>query len=175
MSVASALRIQRAINARRAERGFGAMTVTTAADFLRGGSPTFARAFDRRGSLLCTIQRALDEGWTAFVARARVEAGKTVGASSLLVGGLPDACMPLPYFQAGETELPRGAVVLPDIPPHPSQIEALTLIAANRRVVLVCGRRWGTRRRLAKHAMRANCRRPTPRPKDARRSGPGAW
>ena len=51
--------------------------------------------------------------------------------------------MPLPYFQAGETELPRGAVVLPDIPPHPSQIEALTLIAANRRVVLVCGRRWG--------------------------------
>ena len=149
MSVASALRIQRAINARRAELGFGAMTVTTAADFLRGGSPTFARAFDRRGSLLCTIQRALDEGWTAFVARAMVEAGKTVGASSLLVGGLPDG-MPLPHFQAGETELPRGAVVLPDIPPHSSQIEALTLIAANRRVVLVCGRRWGTRRRLAK-------------------------
>ena len=101
------------------------MTVTTAADFLRGGSPTFARAFDRRGSLVCTIQRALDEGWTAFVARARVEAGKTIGANSLLVGGLPDG-MPLPHFQAGETELPRGAVVLPDIPPHPSQIEALT-------------------------------------------------
>ena len=57
--------------------------------------------------------------------------------------------MPLPYFQAGETELPRGAVVLPDIPPHPSQIEALTLIAANRRVVLVCGRRWGKTSLLA--------------------------
>jgi hypothetical protein len=148
MSLASALRIQRAINTRRAERGFGAMTVTTAADFLCGGPPTFARAFDRRGSLVCTIQRALDEGWTAFVARARVEAVKTVGASSLLVGGLPDG-LPLPYFQAGETELPRGAVVLPDIPPHPSQIEALKLIAANRRVVLVCGRRWGKTSLLA--------------------------
>lgn len=98
MSLASALRIQRAINTRRAERGFGAMTVTTAADFLCGGPPTFARAFDRRGSLVCTIQRALDEGWTAFVARARVEAVKTVGASSLLVGGLPDG-LPLPYVK----------------------------------------------------------------------------
>ena len=60
MSVASALRIQRAINARRAERGFGAMTVATGGDFLRGGSPTFARAFDGRGSLVCTIQRTLE-------------------------------------------------------------------------------------------------------------------
>ena len=37
----------------------------------------------------------------------------------------------------------RGAVILPDIPPHPSQLEALELIAANRRVALVAGRRWG--------------------------------
>jgi hypothetical protein len=34
-------------------------------------------------------------------------------------------------------------VTLPDIPLHPSQREAVALIEANRRVCLVCGRRWG--------------------------------
>ena len=33
------------------------MTITIAADFLCGGAPSFARAFDRRGSLVGTTQR----------------------------------------------------------------------------------------------------------------------
>ena len=140
MSVASALRIQRAINARR-RRGWD-VTVTAAADFLRGGAPTFARAFDRKGALVFTAERLENEPWTAFRARAGAEAGRVAGAASLLIGGLPDG-MPPPCFEAGETELPRDAVVLPDIPPHPSQLEALKLIHAHRRVALVAGRRWG--------------------------------
>ena len=136
----------------------GDITVTVAANFLHGGQPTFARAFDRRGTLLTTVQRAQGEPWAAF--RARVdEAGRAAGASSLLIGGLPDAIgdmeymdgmvgtmadgMPHPYLQAGETDLPRGAVTLPEASLHPSQVEALDLIRAHRRVALVGGRRWG--------------------------------
>ena len=79
--------------------------------------------------------------------RTKEEASKVAGACSLLIGGLPDG-MPPPYFQTGETEastsdLPRGAVTLPDTPPHPSQLEALDLIREHRRAVLVAGRRWG--------------------------------
>jgi hypothetical protein len=74
MSVTSALRIQRAINARRAERSSGAVITTVAADFLHGRAPCFARMFDQRGTLISAIQRAPDEGWAAFTARARVDA-----------------------------------------------------------------------------------------------------
>ena len=49
------------------------IVVTVAADFLRGGEPTFARAFDRRGSLLIGLQRLKDEPRRAFEVRARVE------------------------------------------------------------------------------------------------------
>ena len=70
MSTVSALRHQRAINMRRAERAAGAMTITVAADFLRGGAPKFARAFDRRGALVFSTQRLEDEPWAAFRARA---------------------------------------------------------------------------------------------------------
>jgi hypothetical protein len=158
VSVVTAIRAQRAINMRRAEQRFGSTTVTTAADFLRGGAPTFARAFNRRGALLTTIQRAPGEAWAAFRARGVEEAGRTAGASSLLIGGLPDAIgdtggmpgviadMPHPYFQTRETDadgLPRGAIVLREASLHPSQVQALDVIRANRRVALVCGRRWG--------------------------------
>ena len=51
--------------------------------------------------------------------------------------------------------VPRGAVTLPDIPPHPSQREALELIGANRRVALVAGRRWGKTATLAMLAIDA--------------------
>ena len=47
------------------------IVVTVAADFLHGGEPTFARVFDRRGSLLIGRQRLRDEPWRAFEARAR--------------------------------------------------------------------------------------------------------
>ena len=87
MSVASALRIQRAINLRRGERLAGVLSTLVAADFLRGGSPTFARAFDRKGSMVCTIQRAPGEGWAAFKARAEEEAGKDHGGVSAPRGG----------------------------------------------------------------------------------------
>ena len=94
MSVASALRIQRAINMRRADRLAGDVTVTAAADFLRGGAPTFARAFDRKGALVFTAERLENEPWTAFRARAGAEAGQVAGAASLLIGGLPDGMPP---------------------------------------------------------------------------------
>ena len=58
------------------------IVVTVAADFLRGGEPTFARAFDHRGSLLLTLQRRESEGWEAFKTRARVEAGKNTVQTS---------------------------------------------------------------------------------------------
>jgi hypothetical protein len=51
--------------------------------------------------------------------------------------------------------VPRGAVTLPDIPPHPSQRDALELIGANRRVALVAGRRWGKTTTLAMLAIDA--------------------
>ena len=154
MSVTSALRIQRAINARRAERSSGAVITTVAADFLHGGAPCFARMFDQRGTMVSAIQRREDELWEAFRRRVRVEAGKVGGGVSLLIGGLPAGNpreadgMPPPYFQAGATaagigEPPRGAVVLPEAALHSSQVEALDLIREHRRVALVCGRRWG--------------------------------
>jgi hypothetical protein len=58
----------------RLEREFGradGIVVTIAADFLRGGEPTLARGFDRRGSLVGTAHRLKDEPWEAFKARIR--------------------------------------------------------------------------------------------------------
>jgi hypothetical protein len=42
-----------------------------AADFLRGGAPTFARVFDRRGVKIASIDRHENEPWAAFAARAK--------------------------------------------------------------------------------------------------------
>jgi hypothetical protein len=142
----------RALRLERAHGRVGAddMVVAVAADFLHGGEPTFARVFDRRGSLLLGLQRLRDESWRAFEARARVEAGKVAGACSLLIGGLPDGggdvggdsgegnVSPLPT-----DDLPRGAITLPEVALHCSQIEALELVRQHRRVALVAGRRWG--------------------------------
>jgi hypothetical protein len=67
----------------------------------------------------------------------------------LLIGGLPAGNpaqadgMDSPYVDLPDHQLPRGAVTLPDIPPHPSQLEALDLMRQHRRVALVAGRRWG--------------------------------
>ena len=87
MSVTSALRIQRAINARRAERSSGAVITTVAADFLHGGAPCFARMFDQRGTMVSAIQRRQDELWEAFRRRARVEAGKAGGGDPCSLAG----------------------------------------------------------------------------------------
>ena len=50
------------------------VVVTTAADFLHGGEPAFARMFDRKGALLGAIQGPQGEPWAAF--RARAKAGR---------------------------------------------------------------------------------------------------
>ena len=50
MSIASALRIQRAINLRRGERLTESLSTLIAADFVGGGIPAFAQAFDRKGA-----------------------------------------------------------------------------------------------------------------------------
>ena len=44
--------------------------IAIAADFLRGGAPDFARAFDRRGMRVGAFQRRWGELWTAFRDRA---------------------------------------------------------------------------------------------------------
>jgi hypothetical protein len=141
------------------------MVVTVAADFLRGGVPTFARAFDRRGSLVFSKQRLDGESWAAFRARARAEAGRVAGACCLVIGGLPDAVSGPAFGNGGGDgggrgggdhdqdhdgghhndvdDLPRGVITLPEAALHPSQLEALDLIRQHRRVALVCGRRWG--------------------------------
>ena len=141
-----ALRLER----EHGRAGADDIVVTVAADFLHGGQPTFARTFDRRGSMICAVQRAQGEGWAAFRARAVVEADKVAGACSLLIGGLPDggadvggdSCegnvSPLPT-----DDLPRGAITLPEAALHGSQIKALELVRQHRRVALVAGRRWG--------------------------------
>jgi hypothetical protein len=136
-----ALRLER----EHGRAGADDITATIAADFLRGGEPTFARTFDRRGALLGAIQRLQDEPWATFKARAVVEAGRTTGACSVLIGGLPDGgeCHGNGDGEIHDSELPRGAITLPDIPPHPSQLQALDLIRGHRRVALVAGRRWG--------------------------------
>jgi hypothetical protein len=112
-----------------------------AADFLHGGAASFARIFDRRGSRLATIQRLTDEPWAAFRDRVRDEVGNTAQAACTLIGGLPDRG--LDGFLSRSSDPPRDAIILPETPLHPSQVEALDLIRNHRRVVLVCGRRWG--------------------------------
>jgi len=61
----------------------------------------------------------------------------------LLIGGLPDADSDDVDIESRARESPRGTIVLPEAALHPSQIEALELIRAHRRVALVAGRRWG--------------------------------
>jgi hypothetical protein len=117
--------------------------IAIAADFLNGGAPSFARVFDRRGMRLVTVQRRDNEPWAAFVARAKGEAAKAGQAACTLVGGLPEDVIEADGNLLASADPPRGAIILPETPLHPSQVAALDLIRGNRRVVLVCGRRWG--------------------------------
>ena len=83
-----ALRLER----EHGHAGADDIVVTVAADFLHGGEPTFARAFDRRGVASYSPQQRLEGRAMGYLGetRARVEAGKAAGACSLLIGGLPD-------------------------------------------------------------------------------------
>jgi hypothetical protein len=109
-----------------------------AADFTHGGAPSFARTFDRKGQELSALDRLGGESLSLFRQRACSEALSLPGAARVVIGGLG----PLDGAAAAG-ELPRLAVVLPDIPLHPSQRQAVALVEASRRVCLVCGRRWG--------------------------------
>ena len=111
-----------------------------AADFLNGGAPAFARVFDRRGYRLATLPRLTDEPWAAFRDRVRDKVGSTPRAACMIIGGLPENNG---RAVEGFGDPPRGAIALPETALHPSQVEALDLIRNHRRVVLVCGRRWG--------------------------------
>ena len=112
-----------------------------AVDFLRGGAPSTAEAYDRKGAFLAAFAR--DEGETVLTFRNRVrEAARALpGAMRVKLGGI--AREPSAGFIDLFEGIPRGAVTLSDIPPHPSQLEALAIIRDNKRVVLTCGRRWG--------------------------------
>jgi hypothetical protein len=127
----------------RLRREFGravaedAVTIV-AADFMHGGNPSFARIFDRKGVLLDAIGRRGDEPTAAFRGRALQQAREAKGGARVVLGGIGAGDAP-----TGLGELLRGAVTLPDVPLHPSQREAVALIERERRVALVCGRRWG--------------------------------
>jgi hypothetical protein len=127
----------------RLKREFGRVDeqdviVKVAADFCNGGAPSFARVFDRKGQEISELDRAEDETFTAFHQRTRNEAHSLAGAARIVVGGIGTA-----GGATGTGGLPRAAVSLPEIPLHASQREAVKLIEANRRVCLMCGRRWG--------------------------------
>jgi hypothetical protein len=94
--------------------------------------------FDRKGQELCALDRLGSESLSVFRQRANSEAQSLPGAARVVVGGLGSLDG---VTAAGE--LPRLAVTLPDVPLHPSQREAVTLVEASRRVALVAGRRWG--------------------------------
>jgi hypothetical protein len=116
------------------------LVVLTAADFMHGGAPSLARIFDRKGCELAQYDRLDGEELGDFRERVRGASQSLAGASRLVIGGMGSSGAGAALAASG---LPRAAVSLPDAPLHASQIEAVELIKANRRVVLVCGRRWG--------------------------------
>ena len=127
-----------------------AIPLAVAADFLNGGAPSFARIHDRRGGLLESLARLDSEPWAAFKARVKAEAAQTDEARSAVIGGLPVGVgEPVDVGEDGSRNLdtsgepPRGAITLDTESLHASQRQALALIRAHRRVVLVAGRRWG--------------------------------
>jgi hypothetical protein len=134
------LALKRQLRAAAGQAG-DAVPVAVAADFLNGGAPSFARIHDRRGIKLAALQRLDSEPWAAFKARVRAEAASTAEARSAVVGGLPDGDEATDRFLLDEP--PRGAIVLDTAALHASQRQALDLIRAHRRVVLIAGRRWG--------------------------------
>jgi hypothetical protein len=115
-------------------------TTVLAVDFINGGAPAHARAFDRRGAIVGEFTRLSGESLHDFRGRTRGRAPELQGAARLVIGGIGET-----HDVSGVSELPRGmgAVTLPDIPLHASQREAVSLIERTRRVCLVCGRRWG--------------------------------
>jgi hypothetical protein len=142
MSVAAALRymdnLNRAIERQRA----ASLRIVLATDFVRGGPPGFAHAFDVDGRRLGVIERRAVETLGAFRDRAQLEAASLSGAVHLVLGGLPDLGS-ANGFSSGLGSPPAYAIRPPSLRAHASQIEALRLIQSHRRVALCAGRRWG--------------------------------
>ena len=112
-----------------------------AVDFLRGGSPSTAEAYDRKGAFLAAFAR--DEGETVLIFRNRVrEAARALpGAMRVKLGGIarePSAGFP-DLFEG----LPRGAVTLSESLRIRRNSRRSLSFATTKRVVLTCGRRWG--------------------------------
>ena len=134
------LALKRQLRAAAGQAG-DAVPVAVAADFLNGGAPSFARIHDRRGIKLAALQRLDSEPWAAFKTRVKAEAASIAEARSAVIGGLPDGDEGTDRFLSDEP--PRGAIVLDTAALHASQRQALDLVRAHRRVVLIAGRRWG--------------------------------
>ena len=146
VSVASALRLQRAINARRAERRLGSFSTLIAADFMTGGSPIAAEAYDRRGAKIAAFARREEETLAAFRERVREAAHAFSGAARVKLGDRAKAVSGLRWPAGGRPQR-RGRPARHSAASIAA--EALELIAANRRVALVAGRRWGKTSLLA--------------------------
>ena len=87
MSVASALKLQNAINARRSAWRLGGLSMLVAADFMTGGAPTAAEAYDRKGVRLAKFARSEEETFIAFRERVREAAHALPGAVRVKFGG----------------------------------------------------------------------------------------
>ena len=90
MSAVTAIRAQRAINARRAERLGAALTTVMAADFVTGAAADFARVCSAKGEVVELVRRGEGESRIDFAARAKSLAA-ALGAPRLVFGGIdPD-------------------------------------------------------------------------------------
>ena len=146
MSAVTAIRAQRAINARRAERLGAALTTVVAADFVSGAAADFARVCSVTGEVVELVRCGEDESRIDFTARAKSLAAG-LGAPQLVVGGIDPDFDPEAISAACETPQ-RGVITLRDIHGRPiglhvGQARELRTILDNKRTVLRAGRRWG--------------------------------
>jgi hypothetical protein len=141
VSALTAIKAQRAINARRAERLGMSVATVTAADFVTGNAADFARVCSGKGEVLELVRRGESESRIDFAARAKSLAAAS-GAPRLVFGGVDPAFDPEAVHEASQP--PRGAISLLDGGRlHPTQARALRAILDRKRTVIRAGRRWG--------------------------------
>jgi hypothetical protein len=105
------------------------LTSISSADLIHGVNPAFRPGLRPQGPRSWRVRDRLGgESLSAFTRRARAGALGIKGASRLLVGGLGSSDR---IVTADAEELPAHAVVLPDLPLHPSQLEAVALIESS--------------------------------------------
>ena len=146
MSAVTAIRAQRAINERRAERRGAALTTVVAADFVTGGAADFARVCSVTGEVVELVRRGEGESRIDFAARAKSFAA-ALEEPRLVFGGIDRDLDPEAVHEAPEAPK-QDAVTLRDIHGRPiglhaGQVRELRTILDNKRTVLRAGRRWG--------------------------------